>query len=172
MRLKQELRELLRQGREEEAARLVTADARAVRLVVGRLWDPDAEIRGRAARTVGRAAAAHGEIGLDLIRRLMWSLNDESATNGVYAVPALGEIGHRAPDMLAPFVPGMVSLARDDGLRLELLSALLRVAEAAPHLVAAHLDELEPFIDATHGEEREAFDRLRAVAQQDPNHGN
>jgi len=82
MRLKQEFRELLRQGREEEAVRLVTADARAVRLVVGRLWDPDAEIRRRAARTVGRAAASHPEVGLDVVRRLMWSLNDESATNG------------------------------------------------------------------------------------------
>jgi len=74
--------------------------------------------------------------------------------------------------MLAPFVPALVSLVRDDGLRLELLSALLRVAEVAPHLVAVHLDELEPFIDATHGEQREIFGRLRAAVKQDPTHGN
>ncbi len=66
---------------------------RAIRFLQGRLWDPDDEIRSRAAEALGAAAAAHPELGRELLRRALWALNDESATNGAYMLPAIGEIG-------------------------------------------------------------------------------
>jgi hypothetical protein len=165
MRLSEEVRELLQQGSEDALADLTAADPRALRPLVGRLWDPDGEMRRRAARVVGRAAAANTDHGAEIIRRLMWALNDESATNGVHAIPALGEIGRRAPDMLAPHVPALVSMSRDEGIRLELLAALSAVAESAPELITGHLTRLECTLDRSRHEERQAFRRLVATTE-------
>lgn len=166
MGLKEEVMELLRQGREDSLADLVAADRRAVRPLIGRLWDAEPAIRTRAAAALGRAAAAHPGLAVEVARRLFWSLNDESATNGVYGIPALGQIGRRAPDAFEPFVAPLVSLAWDDGLRLEILRALLAVAEAAPGMVAPHLDRLERHLDRHDTDETEAFRRLAKATEQ------
>ena len=165
MGLNAEVRELLQQGREDAAAELAVADKRALRPLMGRLWDCDREIRQRAARAVGHAASVHSDLGLEIIRRLMWALNDESATNGIHAIPALGEIGRCAPDMIAPYVPALVSMSWDDGIRLELLHALTAIADSAPHLVAGHLSRLSGCVDDARPEEREAFRRLAAATE-------
>jgi hypothetical protein len=157
--------DLLEQGREEAVAELAIADPRALRPLMGRLWDPVPQIRRRAAGAIGRFAAAHSALGLETVRRLMWALNDEAATNGVYGIAALGEIGRRCPEMMAPFVPALVSMAGDDGIRLELLRALGRVAEADARLVGRHLDRLGALVDGSREEERHAFRRLVAIAK-------
>jgi HEAT repeat protein len=162
---------LLQLGREEAAADLAVANPRALRPLVGRLWDPDGEIRGRAARALGQAAAAHPKLGREIIRRLLWALNDESGTNGVYGVAALGEIGRRAPEMLAPFIPSLVSMAWDRGIRLELLRALRAVADSSPGLVAGQLDRLAAFVDDSQNEERKAFDLLMTAVGKESGHG-
>ena len=132
--------ELLRQARETELADLARRDSRAMRHLVGRLYDPDEAIRTRAARALGHGAMEHERLGLELVRRFVWGLNDESATNGVYGIPAIGEIGRRCPEMIAPFVPVLASFLWDDGLRPELMKALARIAPAAPETVGAQLD--------------------------------
>lgn len=127
--------ELLRAGDERALGALASEDPRAVRYLLGRLWDPDAELRRRAARAIGVASSSRPDGGLELVRGLMWGLNDESATNGRYGISALGEIGYCNPEMIAPFVGPLASLAWDDGLRLDIMRALARIAEAAPELV-------------------------------------
>ena len=103
-------------------------------------------------------------------KAILWALNDESATNGVYGIPALGEIGRRAPEMLAPYVPALVSMVVDSGLRIELLRALAAIAEPAPHLVAGHLDELASCIDDSRRDERQALQHLIAAAGREAGH--
>ena len=144
MGVKRMVRELLRTGDGERLAKLVAAERRAVRPVLARLWDPDAGIRRRAAEAIGRAAALHPDLGLEIIRNLMWALNDESATNGVYGLPALGEIGFWSPQLIEPFVQPIASLSWDDGLRPEIVKALVRIGEAAPHL----LELCRPLLEA------------------------
>ena len=155
-----EVRDLLRQGNERTLIELALADSRALRPLVGRLWDSDPTIRARAARVVGQAAASHNDLGLDVVRRLIWALNDESGTNGVYGIPALGEIGRCAPALLASHVPALVASCRDDGLRLEILRALAALAESAPSLVAGEVERLKPWVDDSRPEERQAYRRL------------
>jgi len=167
MGLSQEIKELLQQGHEQELAELAAANPRSLRPLVGRLWDPEADVRSRAARAIGIAAAAHPDSGLEVVRRLMWALNDESATNGVYAVGALGEIGRRAPETIAPFVPALVSMTNDPGLRLDLLRALCAIAESTPRRVAVHLDRLSRSVDDAQPAERRAFNRLVALTEED-----
>ena len=157
--------DLLQQGCEEEVAKLAIENPRAVRPLMGRLWDPDPQIRNHAAGALGRSAEAHPELGLEVVRRLMWALNDEAATNGVHGIPALGEIGRRCPELMTPFVPSLVSMAWDDGIRLPLLRALGRIAEADGRLIRCHLDRLEAHVDGTREEERRAFRQLVASAE-------
>jgi hypothetical protein len=145
MRLKEEIRQRLAQGEDEDEQLRQRAieEPRCIRLLQARLWDVDATVRRRAAWALGHAAAAHPALGLELIRRLMWALNDESVTHGVFGIPALGEIGRRAPDLLVPFLGAMAMAARDDaGLRLALLQAFAAMAESAPAAVAPHLESL------------------------------
>jgi len=160
MGLKGRVMEHLRVGDEQALGALVAAEPRAIRFLFGRLWDPDEDLRHRSASALGIAAAAHPDIGTDITRRIMWALNDESATNGCYGIPALAEIGFRCPELIAPFVAPLASLAWDDGLRPEILRALLRIAEVHPELVRPVCSMLVGFVDEESPFEREAFARL------------
>jgi hypothetical protein len=160
MGLKGRVMELLRVGDEQALDALVADEPRAIRFLVGRLWDPDAEMRRRSARTIGVAAASHPKIGLEITRRMMWALNDESATNGLYGIPALAEIGFHSPELISPFVAPLASLVWDDGLRLEIIRALGRLAEAHPELVRPVLPHVVDSVDAEDPAEQDALARL------------
>ncbi len=82
------------------------------------------EIREHAAIALGAAASANPDLGRELLRGALWALNDESATNGSYMLPAIGEIGRQAPDLVAPFVGPMTSFMWDESLRPGILNAL------------------------------------------------
>ena len=160
MGLKGRVMELLRSGDEQALGALVAAEPRATRHLLGRLWDPDEALRRRAARGIGVAASAHPEHGIDLTRRLMWALNDESATNGLFGIAAIAEIGFRNPQLIAPFVAPLASLAWDDGLRLEILRALARISESAPELVRPVVAEVGDHVDKEDSAECDALARL------------
>jgi hypothetical protein len=162
MRLKGKVMELLRAGESAALEQLATSERRAMRHLLGRLWDQDEEIRQRAAVAIGAGARAFPDLGRDVIRRLLWDLNDESATNGVYGLAALGEIGYCDPQLMAPFIAPVASYAWDDGLRLEILRALCRMTEAAPEQTAAIREIVERFGDMSNPEERPYLERLLA----------
>ena len=152
--------ELLRAGDEQALGAFAAAEPRAVRHLLGRLWDPDETLRRRSARAIGVAAASHREIGADLLRRLMWALNDESATNGMYGIPALAEIGFNDPELVRPFVAPLASLSWDEGLRPEIIRALTRIAEAIPEVVRPVCDLVAENVDLEDSNDRAAFARL------------
>jgi hypothetical protein len=162
MSLKGKVMELLRADDSAGLEQLATSEPRAMRYLLGRLWDPDEQIRQRAAVAIGAGARAFPDLGRDVIRRLLWDLNDESATNGVYGLAALGEIGYCNPDLMAPFVAPVASYAWDDGLRVEILRALCRMAESAPRQIAAIREIVERFGDMSNPEERPYLECLFA----------
>jgi hypothetical protein len=166
MRLKERVMELLRRGDEGGLERMAVAEPRAVQPLLGRLWDREPEIAARAARALGAAAAAHPEIGRDLLRRAMWALNDESATNGAPMLPAVGEIGFRAPKLVAPFVAPMSSYLWDASLRPGILRALCRIAEAAPVLDDELRSQLAVLASGADAEERALIGRLLATEEE------
>jgi len=160
MGLKGRVMEYLRVGDEQALGALAAQEPRVSRFLLGRLWDPDEAVRRRAARALGVAAASYPEIGIDLTRRLMWALNDESATNGLYGIPAVAEIGFNNPKLVAPFIAPLASLSWDDGLRREIISALTRIAEAAPEAVRPVCTTVAEYVDFEDRNERRAFERL------------
>jgi hypothetical protein len=166
MGLREIVMQLIRSADVTRLERLGASEPRAMRHLLGRLWDPDEEVRRLAAAGVGAAAAAHPDLGRDVIRRLLWALNDESATHGVYGIAALGEIGARAPELMEPFVGPLVSYAWDDGLRLEILRALITIASVVPHLVAPHLDDVKRNIDPDERSELELAAQLWSLTEE------
>lgn len=137
MGLKGEVMRALRHGDDATLERLASTDRRTMRHLFGRLWDPDPEIRERAARAVGWAAKAHPDQGLTALRKVQWALNDESATNGVYAIPAVAAIARDCPDLARPFVAPLASYSWDEGLRPAIDRALAAISAVLPDEVAA-----------------------------------
>jgi hypothetical protein len=166
MRVKEEVMELLRQGDSEGLERMVAENPAAVRFLQGRLWDADPEIRCRAAVALGAAAAAHPELGRELLRRALWAINDESATNGGPMLPAIGEIGRRSPELVAPFVGPMTAYLWDEGLRPGILDALRRIAEVAPELIEEVRDRLLALEDSQDPGEQALIESLLAVSRE------
>jgi hypothetical protein len=162
MGLRELVMELLQSADSSRLERLAANEPRAVRHLVGRLWDPDRRVRQLAAAAVGAAAAVHRELGHDVLKRLVWALNDESATNGIYGLAAIGEIGARDPELARDFLGPVASLARDAGLRSAIFRALGRVAETAPELVEPLLAELGAWLDREDAEQVAAFGELEA----------
>ncbi len=117
MRLKEIVMEMLQRSDRQGLEELVVEQPRAIRYLQGRLWDSEERVRRNAAEALGAAAAARPELGREILRRALWALNDESAMNGAYMLPVIGEIGFRDPDLVAPFVGPMTSYLWDDGLR-------------------------------------------------------
>ena len=131
-RLKDQVVALLCAGDARALAELVAADRRVVRLLVGRLWDPDPAVGHRAARALGEAAVHHEALVRETVRKLLWALNDESGTNGAPALAALGEIGRRSPALIAPHVGAMAAMAADEGLREAVTEALNAFGASEP----------------------------------------
>ena len=134
--------ELIRAGETDALNELVAMDHRSLRALVGRLWDPDPEVRVVAAESLGRGCAAHPEAGLEVLRGFVWALCDEAATNGRFVIPAFAAVGVNAPRLAAPFVGPMLAFAWDDGLRADLLEAAAHIFEVAPEIVRPHLETI------------------------------
>ena len=158
--------EMLHNGDNPGLERLVVAQPRSVRYLQGRLWDAEPRVRQNAAEALGVAAAAHPELGKELLRRALWALNDESATNGSYTLPVIGEIGFRDPALAAPFVGPMTSYIWDAGLRPGILHALCRIAEVAPDLVMGVREVLLTIEHTEDLREQACLDRLLAVKRE------
>ena len=161
--------EMIRHGDRQGLEDLVAQEPQAIRYLQGRLWDTEYRVRQNAAEALGVAAAAHPEIGLELLRRAMWALNDESAMNGAYTLPVIGEIGFRNPELVAPFIEPMTSYIWDEGLRPGILQALCRIAEVAPELVAEIHDRLQTIEKTNDSGEQACLDRLLAVNREAAN---
>ncbi len=135
--------ELLRTGDSRGLEALIAERPVAVRHVLGRLWDSDPGVRERAADVVAHAAAHHQELGLEMMRRFAWALNDESASNGVNVIPAMAAIAIRAPETAKPFVGQLVGALQDPGLSHEAKRALDAIRRRRPELVEPYEGEID-----------------------------
>ena len=162
MGLKGRVMELLRSERHEELGALIAEEPRVARHLVGRLWDPDARLRGAAARGLGRVATAHPEKALEIARGLIWALRDEAAMHGRFGIAGLSEMAAANSELLQPLVGPLASMLWDEGLQDEILRALLHIADAAPEVVEPHLDLVRRYEDTYGPEERRLAALLRA----------
>jgi len=140
--------ELLVQGRPDAAAALAAASRGGVRALTARLWDLDQEVRQSAAEAIGHLADLAPAKLLEVLRRFVWALNDESGTNGAATLTAMAAVARHRPAALAPFLGALVALLDDDGLRPGIVTVLDTVARTAPELLAVFRADLIGWGDA------------------------
>ncbi len=143
--------ELVDLNRIEEAAALVAAERTAVKGLFGLLFERYGERRWRAIEVLGKAVPlmenAEPEKGLDIIRRLFWSLNDESGGVGWSAAEAIGAIVAERPDLFGHFAPNLYYNYLDEPpVRRGILWAIGRIGEKSPELVAEAVPEVETLL--------------------------
>jgi hypothetical protein len=100
-------------------------------------YHADPEIRKTAIRGVALAARHHPKLVQDIVRRLVWAMNDESATNALTAPQVLQALADEKPELLLPVVPDLTRLAADPGLQEGLAKTLKILSNRCPGKVGA-----------------------------------
>jgi len=118
------IRPLLRSPDFEKALQGIgIAPERMINPLLSCLFETDEMIRWRAVRAVGMTVAAMAERDLEaartIMRRLIWSLNDESGGIGWGAPEAMGEIMARNETLACEYYRILVSYIDENGNPLE-----------------------------------------------------
>jgi hypothetical protein len=118
------------------------------------LCSTDKEIKQRAIITIGRVVRSIADKNMEsariIMRRLMWSLNDESGGIGWGAPEAMAEIMSLHEQMAVEYASILISYADPDGnylehveLQKEVLKGLARLAKVRPLLIKDAIPSLK-----------------------------
>ncbi|MEW5923033.1 MAG: DVU0298 family protein [Candidatus Zixiibacteriota bacterium] len=129
---KQLAREMLSVYDKERIDKWLETEQSVFRILVSMLFDAEKVICYRAAELLGKAAAieAHRnpENVKELLRRLLWSMNDESGNICWYAPEAIGEILYNVPDLCREFCPLLASFLSEEPFEKGTRLAIARIA--------------------------------------------
>jgi len=141
MSLREEVQRAVEIGTRDRLEKLVSSRATAVRYLLGMTYQDDERTRETAALGIAIASRYHRKLVQNIVRRLVWAMNDESGTNSATAPTVLLAIAGEAPELLLPMVPDLTRLAADEGLHEGLASTLKKVREACPGQVGERLTQ-------------------------------
>jgi hypothetical protein len=131
----------VRDGVDGEMERLVAQEPGAVRHALGLSYNEEPLIRRRAARAVALASRSHPAMVLNVIRRLVWAMNDESGTNAATSPEVLQAIADEMPELLFPMLPDLVRLSADPELHEGLVVVLRTVSRRCPGELGRQLEK-------------------------------
>jgi hypothetical protein len=140
MNLRAQVQELVEKGETESLAVLVADEPRTIRHLVGCTYQADERIRGVACRAIGRASRHHPDLVQQVVRRLVWAMNDESGTHSLTAPEVIKAVAEESPELLLPVVPDLTRLAADEGLHDQLAEILHLLAEKFPGSVGRGIE--------------------------------
>lgn len=159
--LKKQIFELLRQDAEDARLEAIShfPARKAINPLFSFFYNTDPVIRWRAVVAMGKVVADHAEEDIEsarvVMRRLMWSLNEESGGIGWGSPEAMGEIMARSEILAGEYHQILISYIREGGSYLEnpelqkgVLWGLGRLAHRRPMYVAAGIDALTVFLDS------------------------
>ena len=123
------------------------------------LLSSNEKVRWRAITTIGAVVAKLADEDMEsarvIMRRLMWSLNDESGGIGWGAPEAMGEIIASDEGLAKEYASVLISYVREDGNFLEYeplqrgaVWGIGRVAQARPHMVQDAVPHLLLFLES------------------------
>jgi len=135
--------------------------------LLGFLCSTDPDLKQRAVTALGfqtaELAAEDLEAARNIMRRLMWSLNDESGSIGWGAPEAMAEIMARHEGLAGEYAAILVSYMRTDGnylehipLQRDLLRGMGRLASVTPRLLLEWGADrfLTPYLESSDAEVR------------------
>lgn len=126
-------------GEFSDMEKLVAEEPKTVRHLLGITYHPDSAKRDAAARGLALASRYHPKLVQEVVRRLVWAMNDESGTNALTAPQVIQAIAEEEPQLLVPLVPDLTRLAADPGLKEGLSAALKTVSRRCPGQVGERL---------------------------------
>jgi hypothetical protein len=123
---------------------LVQKNRKALSLIIRMAYDKETLVGWRAIKAVGRIANVlvknEPEFLRIAVRKLLWSLSDESGGIGWAAPELLGEIVHSDPEGFADIIPLIAEVydIEEQTFRPGVVYALARVAEVSPEIIASY----------------------------------
>jgi hypothetical protein len=120
---------------------LVQKNKKALSLLIRMAYDKETLVGWRAIKVVGRIAKTlvktEHEFLRITVRKLLWSLSDESGSIGWAAPELLGEIVQSDPEGFADIIPLIAEVYNIEELtfRPGVMYALARVAEVSPEII-------------------------------------
>lgn len=116
-----ELKDQVRHGSYSEIAQAACENRRVLSWLMGLTYTPEEELGWKAVWSMGQAAAAVAkddpEYVRGILRRLQWSLNDESGGIGWRAAAAMGAILTASPgtfDEFGPLIASFLDMEEED----------------------------------------------------------
>jgi HEAT repeat protein len=122
------------------------SEPRALRVLQPLLYDRHEIVRWRAVEALGRAAAARARAGLEpvreLLRRVLWLMNDESGGIAWHGPEVLGAALANVPRLCDEFGAIVASFLEEEPFRVGTRWALWRLAPARPEIVVSAVGPL------------------------------
>ena len=134
---------------------------RVINALCSFLYHKNPVIKWNAVTALGSAVSSLAETDIEsarnIIRRLMWNLNDESGGIGWGSVEAMGDILAKNPDLAMEYWPILFSYAREDGnfqenklMQRGVLWAIGRFCQARSEMPGdTAIRDIMPFLDST-----------------------
>lgn len=110
------------------------------------LYEPGPILYWHALEGLGQVAGAHPEQVQKLIHRLLYLLNEDSASTGWGAAAALGEIGRHQISLVKEIIPMFVGFLEEPFSQEDMLWGVGRLAEVHPELLDEVFPAIVPFL--------------------------
>ncbi len=142
--MKEKLRKVLESDDLEAAVSLAREDRKTLTQLVRLAYDKETLVGRRAVKAVGLIAKALVQQDVQFlreqVRRLLWSLNDESGGIGWAAPELIGEIISADPEEFKEFISPLTTAydAEERIFRPGIVYALSRIADKSPELAAVY----------------------------------
>ncbi|MBF0328094.1 MAG: HEAT repeat domain-containing protein [Nitrospirae bacterium] len=148
---KDRIHEWLKVNDLEPIGLLALTDKSVIKSLISLSYDKDSVLSWRAMEALGVVAKQLSrdkvEVIRDAIRRLLWSMGEESGGIGWSAAEMLGEIIMNNPEAFSDIVPIVWSFKDEEMFRAGVVRALGRVGSVRPDLVRFAVSEMRQMLN-------------------------
>jgi len=148
--LKERIKSALGDRSYDEIADMARRDKGVIRRLISLAYDKDDVMAWRAIEAMGSVAGELSKERIDIvrdtIRRLLWSMGEESGGIGWSAAEMLGEIIRSNPDQFIDIIPIVWSFHEEEMFRAGTVWAMGRIASVRPDLVRFILKDVQGMI--------------------------
>jgi len=154
LKLKKQVQQTLSNGNCDTILELGTGHTgHVIAALINTLYSMDELLRWRAVECLGlltkQISLTEPDRAREIIRRLLWALNDESGGSGWASPEAVGEVIRNRPDRYSEFISIIVSFREDPSLVRGIIWALGRIGEVEPVLVDDYTPLLQDLLEAS-----------------------